>query len=91
VFGRPDGSPPGSLTMTRRGVEVRHGPKDTRALDIEPLPAEEAEPVAYMVSRIKADKSIEGLTAIDINVKVIHIIDLAKESVKTGRAVKVAQ
>jgi hypothetical protein len=55
------------------------------------LPADEAEPVAYMVSRIKADKPIEGLTAIDINVKVIHIIDWAKESVKTGRAVSVAQ
>jgi predicted dehydrogenase len=91
VFGRPDSSPPGSLTMTRRKVELRHGATDTRALDIEPLPADEAEPVAYMVSRIKADKPIDGLTAIDINVKVIHIIDLAKESVKSGRAVKVVQ
>ena len=53
-------------------------------MPVEPLPADEAEPVAYMVSRIKANKPIEGLTAIDINVKVIHIIDWAKESVKTG-------
>jgi hypothetical protein len=76
--------------MTRRKVELRHGATETRTLDIEPLPAEEAEPVAYMVSRIKANKPIDGLTAIDINVKVIHIIDLAKESVKSGRAVKVS-
>jgi hypothetical protein len=42
-----------------------------------------------MVSRIKADKPIEGLTAIGINVQVIRIIDLAKESIKTGRPVAV--
>ena len=91
VFGRPDSTPPGSITMTRRSVELHHGTKDTKSLQIEPLPADEAEPVAYMVSRIKANKPIEGLTAIDINVKVIHIIDWAKESVKTGRAVKVVE
>ena len=90
VFGRPDSAPPGSVTMTRRSVELHHGTKETKSLPIEPLPADEAEPVAYMVSRIQANKPIEGLTAIDINVKVIHIIDWAKESVKTGRAVKVA-
>ena len=50
---------------------------------------EESEPVAYMVSRIQAGKPIEGLTGIDINVKVIRIIDLAKESIKTGREVSV--
>ena len=91
VFGRPDSTPPGSVTMTRRSVELHHGAKETKGLPIEPLPADEAEPVDYMVSRIKANQPIEGLTAIDINVKVIHIIDRAKESVKTGRAVKVVE
>ena len=90
VFGRPDSNPPGSLTMTHADVELSHG-REKKKLDSEPLPADEAEPVSYMVSRIKADKPIEGLTAIDINVNVIHIIDWAKESVKTGRAVKVTQ
>jgi hypothetical protein len=37
---------------------------------------------------MKAKKPIEGLTAVDINVDVIHIIDLAKESVKTGKPVR---
>jgi predicted dehydrogenase len=90
VFGRPNSNPPGSLTMTHADVELSHG-REKKKLDIEPLPTDEAEPVTYMVSRIKADKPIEGLTAIDINVNVIHIIDSAKESVKTGRAVKVTQ
>jgi predicted dehydrogenase len=86
VFGRPDsGKAPGSVYMAHSGVELRRG-KETRQLTLDPLPAGEDEPIAYMISRIKANQPIEGLTAIDINVDVIKIIDLAKESVKTGRA-----
>jgi len=96
MFARPQDSPPaekpvgqpGSLYMTRGGVEVRHG-AEKKQLPIEPLPDGEDEPVAYMVSRLRSDKPIEGLTAVDINVQVIHIIDLAKESVKSGRPVTV--
>jgi predicted dehydrogenase len=90
VFGRPDGKgSPASLYMTHTGVKVRGG-REERELTIEPLPADEAEPVAHMVSRIRAGQQIQGLTAIDINVKVIRIIELAKESIKTGRQVAVA-
>jgi hypothetical protein len=35
---------------------------------------------------MRSGKPIEGLTAIDINVDVMHIIDLAKQSVKSGNA-----
>lgn len=91
VFGlSSETNPPGSLYMTQAGVEMKKG-KETKALTVTPLAEEESEPVAYMVSRIKADKPIEGLTAIDINVDVIHLIDLAKESIKTGRAVMVSE
>jgi predicted dehydrogenase len=89
VFGRPDGTvAPGSLYMTRSGVQLQVG-REKRELKVDPLPAAESEPVAYMVSRIQAGKPIEGLTGIDINVKVIRIIDLAKESIKTGRRISV--
>ena len=81
-------NPPGSLYMTQAGVEMRKG-KETKQLTVKPLGVDESDPVAYMVSRIKADKPIEGLTAIGINVDVIHLIDLAKESIRTGRAVEV--
>ena len=87
--GKPEDAP-GSLYMTQAGVEWRKG-KETKQLALTPLAEEESEPVAYMVSRIKADKPIEGLTAIEINVDVIHLIDLAKESIKTGRAVPVSE
>jgi predicted dehydrogenase len=89
VFGRPDpGKKPGSVYMAHSGVELVQG-REKKQLTLDPLPADEAEPVAYMVSRMRANKPIEGMTAMDINVDVIHIIDLAKESVKTGRAVSV--
>ncbi len=89
VFGRPDGKTPGSLHMSHNAVELRQGRSAPRQLPLDPLPSGEDEPVNYMVSHIQANKPIEGLTAIDINVNVIHIIDLAKESVKTERAIKV--
>jgi scyllo-inositol 2-dehydrogenase (NADP+) len=89
VFGRPDtGKKPGSVYMAHNGVELSQG-REKKQLALDPLPADEAEPVAYMVSRMRSNKPIEGMTAMDINVEVIHIIDLAKESVKTGRPVSV--
>ena len=89
IFGRPDAAtPPGSLYMTHTSVQMQVG-REKRDLKIDPLAADESEPVAYMASRIQAGKPIEGLTGIDINVKVIRIIDLAKESIKTGRPISV--
>ena len=40
-----------------------------------------------MVSCLRDHKAVEGLPAIDINVDVIKIIDAAKESIRTGKAV----
>ena len=62
--------------MSRTEVELQDG-NEKRTFPLNPLPAGEDEPVAYMVSRMRANKPIEGLTAIDINTKVINIIDLA--------------
>ena len=87
VFGRPGTQQPGSIYMTRSKVELRKG-KETQDLPISPLPESQSEPIAYMSACIRDKKPIEGLTAIGINVDVIHIIDLAKESVKSGKAVK---
>jgi predicted dehydrogenase len=77
----------GSLTMQNGKVEVRKG-RDTQEIKPDPLPADRAEPIRYMVNSIRNNKPIEGLTALDINVGVVEIIEAAKESVKTGRAVK---
>ena len=82
VFGRD-----GSIYMQNGKVEVRKGRTESTSLTLEPLPPERAEPVGYMVNALRHQKDIEGVTALDINVGVVEIIEAAKQSVKTGRAV----
>ncbi len=76
----------GSVYMTQKGVELRQKGKPSEVA-MEPLPKDRAEPVAYMVYCMRENKPIEGLTALDINVGVVEIIEAAKRSVATGRAV----
>lgn len=86
VFGWGEDGKSGRVYMDHKGVDLERDNK-IEHLPLTALDADAREPVAYMVSRIRERKPIEGLTAVDINVQVIRIIDLAKESVKTGRAV----
>jgi predicted dehydrogenase len=79
----------GSVYMQNRSVEEQHG-REKKAVDIAPLAPEDSEPVAYMTSRMRANKPIEGMTALGINVAVVEIIEAAKESVRTGKAVPLA-
>jgi predicted dehydrogenase len=73
----------GKVTLYKSGRQSQ--PTD---LPIEALPPERAKPINYMVDAIRNNKPIEGLTALDINVDVVEIIDAAKESVKAGRAIE---
>jgi len=76
----------GSLYMKNGSVELRSG-RETQALELQPLPAERAAPVAYMASALKSGQPLDGLTALDINVGVVEIIEAAKRSVETGNSV----
>lgn len=91
IFGSttgPDGTlTRGSIYMTQQKVELRMG-RDTKELPLAPLPPEKADPIAFMVDAIKNNKPIEGITALDINIGVVQIIEAAKESIRSGRAVK---
>jgi len=78
----------GSVYMKNGHVEVRKGRGETSEVKLDPLPEDQSSPVNYMISRWRAKQPIEGLTAININVQVLEIIEAAKESVKTGRAVR---
>jgi len=76
----------GSVYMKNGSAELRAG-RSSEALTLDPLPPDRSEPIAYMVSSLKARKPLEDLTALDINVGVVEIIEAAKMSVKTGNAV----
>ena len=75
------------MLCAKAGVDLRQG-KESKSLSLDPLPADRAEPIAYMVSALKHKKQIEGMVALDINVGVNEIVEAAKMSVKSGQAVK---
>ncbi len=80
----------GSLTVTRDKVELRKA-NHTQDVPLEPLPPGRGEPIAHMIQAIESGKPLEGLVGMDMNVEVMEIIDAAKLSVKTGRAVPLAK
>jgi predicted dehydrogenase len=76
----------GSLLMRNGSVEVRKR-RDVENVPLTALPPERAEPIAYMIHCIREKKAPEGLVALDLNLGVNEIIEAAKQSVKTGKAV----
>lgn len=82
VFGRK-----GSIYVTRDNVQMQIG-RESVTVELPGLPAERAEPIAYMVHCIRNNQPVEGLTALDINVEVVEIIEAFKQSIATGRAVR---
>jgi predicted dehydrogenase len=84
VFGRS-----ASMTVVNGKVEVRKGGRDsgTEPVAIDPLPKERSSPLAYMANAIETHQAPDGLVALDINVQVLGIIDAAKESIQSGKAV----
>jgi hypothetical protein len=41
-----------------------------------------------MAHVVNSGQTVDNIMALDINVEVVEILDAAKESIKTGRAVK---
>ena len=77
----------GSVYMQNGKVTQQQGRK-VKEVAIEPLVPEESDPISFMVSRMRTGKTIEGMTALGINVQVLEIIEAAKKSIQTGAAVK---
>jgi hypothetical protein len=81
----------GSLYMREGRAELRGAGQPPRDLPLQPLDPGRADPVAYMVGRMKANQPLDGLVALPINVGVVEILEAAKESVRTGRAARLPQ
>ncbi len=47
----------------------------------------QAEPIAYMVDHIRGKQPLDGPSALDLNLQVNQVLEAAKISVRTGRAV----
>jgi predicted dehydrogenase len=88
VFG-----PKGSLLANEKDLLYQPaGHEDPAAPDgtpvaLQPVPRETSNPIAYFVYCIRNDKPIEDPVSARLNVGVVEILDAAKESMRTGRAV----
>jgi predicted dehydrogenase len=78
----------GSLYMENGKLELRKGSAKPESVALTQLAPERASPVAFMVNAVRNNQEIEGLTGLPMNVGVVEIIEAAKRSVATGRAVK---
>lgn len=83
IFGRQ-----GSLYVTRAAVELRKGRGEAEQVKLEPLAAGYEEPIAAMIKQIETGKEASPLTSLELNAAVVEILDAAKESIRTGRAVR---
>lgn len=81
IYGRK-GSIVGT-TIRKAGGQAAGDP-----IKADPLPPERAAPLDYIVNRIRTKQPLDGPSALDLNVAVNEVLDAAKISVKTGRAVR---
>lgn len=65
----------------------RGGQPAGEPINAAPLPPERSEPIAYMVDRIRTKQPLDGPSALDINVQVQEVLEAAKMSAKSGKAV----
>lgn len=80
----------GSVYMTNNTVEVRKGRESAQPVQPGLLEGAQAEPIAFFIEAIRSGRPISGLTGLDMNVEVVEILEAARESVRTGRAVRLA-
>ncbi|MBM3725218.1 MAG: Gfo/Idh/MocA family oxidoreductase [Acidobacteria bacterium] len=78
----------GSVYMKNGKVTRQPGREAEVDVPLDPLPPEKTEPIAYMVDVLGRGAAVEGLAALDINVGVVEIIEAAKQSIRTGEAVR---
>src|SRR5438270_4445936 len=87
--------PKGSLLATQDKLFYRPGavPGDKlmpfgKPADLQPVPHETSNPIAYFLDRIRNNKPIEDPVSAKLNVGVVEVLDAAKESIRTGHPVQ---
>lgn len=84
----------GSLLATENQLFSRPAgaddlPLEGKPLALAPVPHADSSPISYLVDRIQNNKPIENPVAAPLNVQVVEILDAARESIRTGRAVEI--
>ena len=96
-FGRKDmevyGATGYAITVAADQIRIRHEhDAEEHTSTAPPLPARERDSLAYLSAVLRGEIVPRGdLTALDTNVIVMQILDAARESARTGRAVKLSR
>ena len=87
--------PKGSFLVMGDGLLFQPAHSDAKAtapqgkpVETKPLPPQDRNGIAHFLYCIRNNKPIEGAISAELNVGVNEIIDAAKESIRTGRAVE---
>ena len=85
----------GSVQLNGRKIELRKTAEAQKEAQLEeiaalPLPHERSAPIPYMMHHLRSGEPVEGMSALDLNVAVHEALDAAKESIRTGRSVRLA-
>jgi predicted dehydrogenase len=81
---------PGGLLYEAFNVQPSVDHPDGYPVSLPSLPLEESNPIAYYIAHIRNHEPIGGLLSGKLNVEVIEILDAAKDSIRTGRAMTLA-
>jgi glucose-fructose oxidoreductase len=96
-FGRKDmevyGATGYAITVASDQIRIRHEhDSEEHTSTAQALPARERDSLAYLSAVLRGDIEPRGdLTSLDTNVIVMQILDAARESARTGRAVKLSR
>lgn len=74
-------------TVTKAGGGGGRGSRPGTPIEARPLPPERSEPIAYLVSRLVKNEPLDGAAALEQHVAVQEILEAAKMSVRSGKAV----
>lgn len=83
----------GSYLATQNDLFFRQSGQSSENLDgerlvIPPVGRETSNPISYMIERIRDNKPIDDPLSAQLNVQVMEILDAARDSARTGRAVE---
>ena len=71
-----------------KNLRVRLAGGEEAVRSLAPLPSDERDPVAYLMAVVRGKRKPSGLSSLENNVIVTEILEAARESVRTGRTVR---
>jgi predicted dehydrogenase len=94
-FGRKDlevyGATAYAIATGGEGLRVRMPKERERTETPPPLAPTERDELAYFVSIVRGTTTPSGLSSLDNNLIVTEILDAARESARTGKAIRLAR